>query len=182
MASILGLRRNGFVVVVVTALALACGGGGGGSGGSGSSSGFSGGWQGTWQSPSLLSSGSLTLDLSQQGTAITGTATFSGHPCATTCSIAWQAMGWNCSGWCDAGPFQIRFTGGCGGPQHDGLSGSYEIHGGSCDGESGVLTLTRSSSAQAGSGIGGRRPGEMILIDSNGELTRLPVIEPSEPR
>ena len=179
MASILGLRLNRLVVIAATAWALACSGGGGG-GGSGSNSGFSGGWQGTWQGPSLLASGTLTLDLIQHGTAITGTATFSGHPCVTTCSIAWQAMGWNCSGWCDAGSFQIRFTGGCGGHHYEDLEGSYEIHGGSCDGESGALTLTRSSSLHAGSEIG--RLGEVILVDPEGGLTSIPVIEPYHPQ
>jgi hypothetical protein len=141
---------------------------------------FGGAWQGTWQSPGFVLGGAVTLHLTQHGTAVAGTATFEDHPCMTTCNVSWQAMGTNCSGELDAGSFQISFEGSCGGPMDGDLSGHFEIHGGTCDGESGTLTLTRGGQMAGGSDTGARQIGELILIDpKSSDLVRLPIVEPS---
>ena len=167
----------GLLPCLATAAILACGGGGGGAGAS--SSAFAGAWQGSWQDSGLAPSGTLSLDLSQTGSQVTGTASFQDHPCMTTCNVAWHASGWSCSGTFDAGSFQVDFDGGCGGMEHGTLTGHYSVHGGGCDGHTGTITLTRPAFVEDPSGSGVRRVGEVILVQpQNGELVRLPIIEP----
>jgi len=159
-----------------------------GGGGSGSTAAFAGTWEGSWESSSPGPSGSCTLVLEQHGATITGTATFAGHPCVATCNVSCQAMGHNLSGTLDAGPFQAAFDGSCTGPHHGGgppmdtFTGTYEVHGGACDGEHGTIQLTHVNGSAVGPpSIGAVRVGEVIVVSPDGnEVVRFPVIAPPE--
>lgn len=175
--SALGHRAAVLLGFVVFALP-ACSGGGSGTGGA--SSVFGGSWQGTWQNTALAAGGTVTLDLVQHGTSVVGTATFDQHPCMTTCSVSWQAMGSGCSGQLDAGSFQIDFEGSCGGPGHGDLSGHFDVHGGACDGQSGTMSLTRMGQSASLGQPATHQVGELILIGTeDSDLVRLPIVEPS---
>jgi hypothetical protein len=136
------------LVIVVLAGFSGCSNGGGSGGGDDASVVFDGEWEGTWQSQDPGPSGVVTLELNQLGTAVTGTATFDGHPCVVTCNVSCQVNGDEISGSFDAGPFQMHFAGSCGGPHHGSgphhaseFTGSYEIHGGPCAGDYGTIQL-----------------------------------------
>lgn len=166
----------------------ACSGGGSGSD-SGVVAAVDGDWTGTWSSSKPAPAGTLTLQLDQHGTDITGTGTFVGHPCFAECNVACQLNGEEVSGWFDAGPFRMSFNAFCSGPHHGGgphhddtMAGSYEILGGPCAGELGTIELTRAAAVVVGcetdsQSASGMRVGEVILIRDDGGLVRLPLIE-----
>jgi len=179
--------------VLTPGLCVACS-----SGGSGSSSSapvvFDGSWGGTWASSTTDSSGSLTLQLTQAGTAVTGAGAFGGHSCLGDCEVSCEVEGEQIAGSFQAGPIRMRVWGACSG-QHHGMgpdSGSrhanemtmsYEIQDGPCAGESGTMQL---ASAVEGTGVSEDDEvvvGEVILIGAReDELIRLPLVQtPREP-
>ena len=145
---------------------------------------FDGDWQGTWSSPALGPSGMLTLHLEQSGMSVTGTATFTGHPCLASCTVSCQVNGHELSGSFGAGPYSMMFSGSCpesahcSGPHHaNTLTADYQLQAGPCSGEVGKIQMTPVP-ADAGAAI---EPddvyvGEVILLDpAFADVVQLPV-------
>ncbi len=164
-------------------------------GGSGLAVTFDGPWDGTWSATSPTSasnptpSGQLTLQLEQVGTTVTGTATFTGHPCLSGCSVSGRVEGHEMSGWFQAGSFQVMFSGSC--PESGHCSGrhhantmtaTYRIQDGPCASELGAIQLTPVAADRGdASELGARHVGEVILIDQHdATVLRLPVFERRE--
>ena len=181
------------LTVALTGLS-GCDGGSGGSmgGGDGSLSvSFAGPWEGTWsaQNPGTSDAtvpGTMTLQLDQIGTSVTGTATFAGHPCLAACTVSCQVNGHDMAGWFHAGSVQMMFSGNCpesmhcSGPHHaNTLTATYEIQDGPCAGESGVIQLTPVAANQLSAPeVGPVHVGELILVDqADGNVVRLPLFE-----
>jgi len=173
--------------VITPGLCVACGSGGGGSSSSDPVV-FDGAWGGSWSSSITDSSGSLTLQLTQAGKAVTGAGAFGGHPCLGDCEVSCEVEGEQIAGSFHAGTMRMRVWGGCSG-QHHGmgprsgsrhateLTMSYEILDGPCAGESGTMQLAASVEG-TGVSVGDRVVvGEVILIGAReDEVIRLPLV------
>ena len=164
----------------------ACDGGGHHDGGSDVGVSFSGSWEGTWTTPTTAPSGALTLRLEQTGATVTGTGTFAGHACLANLTVSCQVRGHEMTGWFNAGPMQMMFEGSC--PESDHCTGThhantltatYEIQGGPCAGESGVIQLTPVQAYEGEAAeVKAVYVGELILVDpADGDVVQLPVFE-----
>jgi hypothetical protein len=168
--------------LLLTVLAIpACSHGGHGSD---STVAFAGTWLGTWSTSDPARSGALTLQLEQVGTTVTGTATFLGHPCMETCTVACETRGHELSGRLHSGSSHVDFSGSCpesshcSGPHHaNTLTASYQVRDGSCIGEHGVIQMTpvaaRSGADRGASAVG---VGEILVFEAGRFVDRQPVL------
>lgn len=164
---------------------------GGGSGGPSVS--FGGQWEGTWipQGSGLEGAGSgllgtVSLQLDQAGTSVTGTATFVGHPCLTSCTVSCEVNGHDMSGWFNTSSGQMMFSGSCpesghctGSHHANTLTATYQILDGPCAGETGTLQAEPVAyGSNAAPGVVIQQIGELFLVDrSSGKVARLPVFQ-----
>jgi hypothetical protein len=110
---------------------------------------FDGQWEGTWSTATLPPVGTVTLDLEQAGSTITGSAAFSGHPCLSDCTVSCEVGQDALNGRFEGESFSLQFAGSCPDPGHapgphhpDALTAAYQIDGGPCTGQNGTMELT----------------------------------------
>jgi len=115
-----------------------CGGGGGSSSESEAPTiDITGSWYGFWYS-AYSDGGEILLNLSQNGSKASGTATISGSPCFSGGSVSGAISGNNFAGSVRAGGIRvdINFT-----VTNDQMNGTYSvISGGACTGDYGTLS------------------------------------------
>ena len=95
-------------------------------------------WTGTWTSSTVISSGTISMTITQSGTIYSGNMTMAGSPCFSTATIT----GWTVSGdsvnW--RSPEIGNFTGNISGAS---ISGTYSVtSAGACFGDTGIFSVT----------------------------------------
>jgi hypothetical protein len=95
-------------------------------------------WNGIWVSSKVISSGTLSMTITQSDTAFSGSITMSGSPCFTTATVTgWTVVG-NAVSW--SSPEIGNFSGTISGAS---ISGTYSVTAaGACFGDTGVFSIT----------------------------------------
>jgi hypothetical protein len=128
-------------LAIVMAFAAACGAGGY----VGTALNLTGTWSGSWASSVVPASGTVTANITQSGSSISGSATIIGSPCFTGGNVSGSAYG-------NTVTFGVLSQGGTMRANFSGvvntagsmMSGSYSVNGtGVCVGDSGTFSLTK---------------------------------------
>ena len=132
---------------LVIAYSASCSQGGSGGGGGGVSSpavDVTGQWTGAWVSSDGSSGGNLSISLIQNGSSVSGAATFSNTPCFSGGSVSGTCMGDNFSCAVTGNGTHIFFNTTMSGPANDVMTATYAVNsGGACTGEHGTASLNR---------------------------------------
>ena len=103
-----------------------------------STAGFTGNWSGSW------SAGSLTANLTQSGSGLTGTASFTGSPCFTSGPVSGTVTGKTASASIAFGGGQTLAVNATLNASELAINGTFTLQGGTCaPGASGTFSLTR---------------------------------------
>ncbi|WP_345987433.1 hypothetical protein WCX18_09940 [Sulfurimonas sp. HSL1-2] len=130
--------RSFLLVVIAALLTIAGCGGGGGSSGTVPAADVSGAWSGIWYSSVTEYEGTLTLEVDQEGSTLTGEINVTNSPCLATALI---------SGMVSGNTVTLSAVSGADGMQISGIlsgnviSGEYTITAGLCAGDSGNFIL-----------------------------------------
>jgi hypothetical protein len=160
------------VVAVLSACAFMSCGGGGGSGGAGggpASVDVTGTWTGTWNSSNGINSGSIDATLTQTGSSISGSVSFTGSPCFAGGPISGNVGGANIAAALNAGGIHVTFSAAVSGVGDDMMNGTYSVvSAGACTGDTGTITLTRTSPLTLDPGPNGGTTSVTFVYDENG--------------
>lgn len=141
----------GFSILATLAFSGCGGGGGGGGGGGPPGTDVTGTWTGSWLSSNNINGGSIDLMITQNGSAITGSVTFTGSPCFAGGAITGNVSGFNVTATLNAGGIVVSLAGTVSGAGSDQMNGTYDVvSAGACTGDTGTVTLTRVAPATFG--------------------------------
>jgi len=101
-----------------------------------------GAWKGTWASSGGVYEGNLAVVLAQNGSSITGTASITGSLCVGSGSVSGTVSGNNVAFGVVSGQDNILFDASY---TSQSISGYYLIIGGSCVGDTGTFSMSKSS-------------------------------------
>ena len=94
-------------------------------------------WNGTWVSSKVIANGTMSLTVTQSGTAFTGSITMNGSSCFSTSSITGWTVSGNSVNW--SAPAIGNFTGTISGGS---ISGTYSVTAaGACFGDTGIFSV-----------------------------------------
>lgn len=96
-------------------------------------------WSGTWVSSKVISSGTISITITQSGTTFSGSITMAGSPCFSTATITSWTVAGNTVNW--SSPEIGNFTGTILGAS---IAGTYSVTStGACFGDAGIFSVTR---------------------------------------
>ncbi len=105
--------------------------------------GLGGTWLGSWNSSEyLFVFGSLSANLTQSGSVLTGTLTFAGSPCFSSGTLSGSVNGSNISATINFGAGQTAAINGAANSSNTAINAKYTLYGGACT-DSGTISLSR---------------------------------------
>ena len=107
----------------------------------------SGHWTGAWESENGIDAGDVSMTLAQSGRSMTGWMSFTGSPCFVEGRVTGKVGVIEVIGAFEADGIQVRFSVAGDGVDAEILTGTYSVVSGApCAGDSGSITLARTSS------------------------------------
>jgi tetratricopeptide (TPR) repeat protein len=105
---------------------------------------LTGAWVGTWNDPTSGDSGSISLNLTQTDTSVTGTVSVTGSDCISTGTITGTVSGSTLNSEIVSGDFTASYNATC---TSTSMNGTYGVTSGECDGDVGNFSTNLTGSA-----------------------------------